>query len=258
MKIGIIGLGVVGSAIKNVFEEKHQMYVHDILLDTDLTDVTHNCDLAYICVPTPTSEETGGCDISAIRSILSRLDPDFSAIIKSTVIPGTTKLLQEEFRHLKLAFCPEFLRSSSATRDFRNQEILVVGTEHEELAEIIHLHHLQAGVDVEDGFFRITSTQAELVKYAINSFYAMKVIFGNQFQRLADRMGEDWGPVKEILTYPRSRGISDSHLNATGEYGFGGSCLPKDTLAITKFLEGEGIATNLIRSLLLDNENYRK
>ena len=258
MKIGIIGLGTVGSAIKKVFEKTHQIYVHDIVLDTNLTDVTHNCDLAYICVPTPTLQETGVCDISAIKSILSKLDPGFSAVIKSTVIPGTTDLLQKEFKHLKLAFCPEFLRSSHATNDFMEQEILVVGTKHEELADIIHSHHIQAGIDVQDGFFKTTPAQAELVKYAINSFFAMKVIFGNQYQELANRMGEEWGPVKQILTYPRERGISDSHLSATGKFGFGGNCLPKDTLAISTFLEGEGIATNLIRSLVLDNEKYRK
>ena len=247
---------MVGNSIRMAFEGTHDIFSHDIAFGSKLTDVTDNCDLAYICLPTPTESDTGISDDSAIRSVLSELDPGFSVIIKSTVIPGTTKGLEQEFNHLNFAFCPEFLRSSHALEDFKNQEILVVGTRHIELAETVYSQHCEAGIDVGDGFFITTPTQAEILKYAMNTFYSIKVIFGNQFQKLAETMTEDWADIKRILTYPRSRGIYDTHLEDIGKLGFGGHCLPKDVAALASFLSELGIASDLILSLISDNEKY--
>jgi nucleotide sugar dehydrogenase len=258
LNIGIIGLGVVGSAIKSSFEGAHRVHVHDTAKNTKMTEITDNCDLAYICVPTPTSKESGTCDVSRIRSTLTQLPDGFSVVIKSTVIPGTTKILEEEFSHLRIAFCPEFLRASHALEDFKSQEIIVVGTNHDDLAETIYNNHKDAGIEVQDGFFQTTPTQAEIVKYAMNSFFAMKVIFGNQFQKLTSHLGEEWGLIKRILIYPRKRGITDTHLDDLGNYGFGGHCLPKDVAAISNELESLGIATHLIRSLSNDNQSFMK
>ena len=69
-------------------------------------------------------------------------------------------------------------------------------------------------------------------------------------------MGEEWGPIKSIITHPRPRGINDTHLDDSGHYGFGGHCLPKDTAAITSLLEEMGIATELFRSLSKDNSSF--
>lgn len=258
MNIGIIGLGVVGSAIKSSFEGAHRVYVHDTAKNTNLSEITNNCDLAYICVPTPTLNDTRTCDISAIRSVLSQLPDGFTAVIKSTVIPGTTKILEGEFSHLKIAFCPEFLRASHAVEDFRNQEIIVVGTDNDDLAETIYNNHKDAGIETQGRFFKTTTTQAEIIKYAMNSFFAMKVIFGNQFQELSSYFGEEWGPIKKILTHPRERGIIDTHLDDLGNFGYDGHCLPKDVAAISNMMENLGIATHLIKSLYEDNKRYSK
>ena len=95
----------------------------------------------------------------------------------------------------------------------------------------------------------------KLVKYTKNTFYAMKVIFGNHFQRLAKHFGEDWSVVKEVITYPRERGIVDSHLDEIiGKMGFGGNCLPKDTMAIAAKFQELGIEADLFESLASDNE----
>ena len=84
---------------------------------------------------------------------------------------------------------------------------------------------------MEGEFFHVSPTEAEIVKYAKNSFYAMKVIFGNHFQRLSNNLEQDWGIVKSIITHPQERGIVDSHLDEIdGKMGFGGSCLPKTRL----------------------------
>ncbi len=259
MRIGIIGLGTVGKAIQRGLGDNHEIFIHDPKLGTKLTDVTDNCDVAYIAVPTPSEEETGRCDTSIVRSILEDLPDGFSAIIKSTVVPGTSQVFHEEFPQLMIACSPEFLRAERANEDFKEQEILVAGTHHKELASLILRHHLESGILAEGEFFHVSPTQAEMVKYAKNSFYAMKVIFGNHFQRLASHFGEDWSVVKQIITLPQNRGIVDSHLDErSGEMGFGGSCLPKDTLALRAKLEDLGIEADLFDSLVRDNDRLSK
>ena len=255
MRIGIIGLGTVGKAIQRGFEGHHEIFIHDPDLGTKLADVTDNCDAAYIAVPTPTDDETGRCDTSIVRSVLEALPDGFSVVIKSTVIPGTSQDFHDEFPGLRIACSPEFIRAESADEDFKNQEILVVGTHHEDLANLVLKHHNDSGILLEGDFFHVSPTEAEIVKYAKNSFYAMKVIFGNHFQRLANNLEQDWGVVKRIITHPQERGIVDSHLDEIeGKMGFGGSCLPKDTIAIRAKFEELGLGAGLLDSVLSDNK----
>ena len=117
MRIGIIGLGTVGKAIRRGFEGNHEIFIHDPKLGTKLAGVTDNCEVAYIAVPTPTDRETGRCDTSIVRSILEALPDDFSVVIKSTVIPGTTQGFHEEFTNLRIACSPEFIRAERAEED---------------------------------------------------------------------------------------------------------------------------------------------
>jgi UDPglucose 6-dehydrogenase len=246
---------VVGSAILEGFKDHHDVFTHDIALGTSISRVTENAEVAYIAVPTPTNEQTGECDTSIVRSVLEELPDGFSAIIKSTVVPGTSQGFHDDFPNLSIACSPEFLRAAEANEDFKRQEILVAGTHHGDLADLILKHHLESGILLDGKFFHVSPTQAEIVKYAKNSFYAMKVIFGNHFQRLANHFEEDWSTVKDIITYPQERGIVDSHLDEiTGKMGFGGSCLPKDVMAIMAKFEELRIEADLFDSLASDNE----
>ena len=190
--------------------------------------------------------------------MLSELPSGFTAVIKSTVIPGTTQRLQNEFKELKIGCSPEFLRTETAEDDFTSQDILVVGSNHEDIASTVHRQHLESGILREGHFFHVTPTQAEIVKYAKNSFYSMKVIFGNQFQQLSNHFGEDWGEIKRIITHPQEQGIVDSHLEEIpGELGFGGHCLPKDTVAILTELKKIGLDYGILSAVIDDNNRLR-
>ena len=120
MRIGIVGIGVVGRAHKFGFEKLgHDVSFHDTAYDTKITDVLKT-EVVYICVPTP-SKVNGECDTSIVESVIGDLinhDYDGIIAIKSTIKPGTTKKLCIKYDTNKICFCPEFLRERSAETDF--------------------------------------------------------------------------------------------------------------------------------------------
>ena len=180
MKVGLLGAGLVGGAIGPWFGHAHELFVHDPARGTSLADVIDHVAMAYIAVPTPPHPETGACDTTIVEGILDALPKGFTAVIKSTVVPGTTQAYHERYADLKIAYSPEFLVERRRLEDFANQDILGVGTHHADVAELVFQHHREAGVLRKEQVYQVTPTQAELVKYTKNTFYALKVTFANQ------------------------------------------------------------------------------
>lgn len=256
MKIGIIGRGFVGGAISVGFETQgHEVLVHDTKLNTKIEDVTE-ARLIYICVPTPSSED-GSCNTDIVESVLgelTELNYSGAVCIKSTIVPGTTQRFRQLFGSLDLSFVPEFLREKTAVEDFLyNNNVLVIGSEDEEVIELVKESHGTLPTHT----VTMTVTEAELTKYFSNTYKAMRVTFANAFYNLCQSMGSDYDKVKDAFLF---HGVGDGHyLRVNKQFGgFGGTCLPKDSKALSKLVDDLGLPMEIFKVIVSDNEIFTK
>ena len=254
MVIGIIGVGVVGSAIKKGFEDLgHTVKIHDIKLNTSIKDIL-DTDIVYLCLPT-NSNKDGSCDIQQVLWTIDALsDSDYKGIVavKSTIIPGTYKKLKIFFDENRLCLVPEFLREKYALEDFKNNHnVLVIGTVNDKCAKIVEQCH----GDYPDSVCIMKPEEVEFVKYFSNVFKALKVTFANSFGKICDKFNIDYESV--LLAYQLENVAETSYLRYNNELkGFGGMCLPKDVKALAKLVEKEEIDVNLFDFILKENKKF--
>ncbi|WP_268968860.1 nucleotide sugar dehydrogenase [Mycolicibacterium austroafricanum] len=224
-------------------------------------------DVVFVSVGTP-SADSGELDLQYIRSVASQLGSRLrhrsgkpvTIVIRSTMLPGTTRnkfipWLERasglrEGDDFYVAFCPEFLRESTAIQDFANPPFTVIGTESEgaETAAIELLAFVEAPVHV------VPSGVAESLKYASNAFHAVKVAFANELARVCIAGDVDAREVMTLFVQDRQLNVSERYLRPG--FAFGGSCLPKDVKALQHHARRSGVSAPLIDSLSMTNEAH--
>jgi UDPglucose 6-dehydrogenase len=255
MKIGVIGVGAVGSACRQGFALLgHEVSVHDPKFDTTIDDVI-DTEVAYVCVPTPAGAD-GSCDLSAVKETIQALESRAYAgvvALKSTSEPGTTESLLKD-TNLRMCFVPEFLRERAALEDFVvNHELLVVGTHDQDIYDTVVASH---------GFFpknrvMMTPTEAEILKYYSNTFNALRVVFANAMYEICHRFGADYAKVKD--TYLIRGTASGDYLDCNERVrGYGGMCLPKDVKAIDAVIKKYNLGLDLFQAVDHDNQQFKR
>ena len=250
MKIGIIGKGFVGSAVQHGFSPNTGCDAEVRVYDKDpaksqhsLEDVLDNSDFLFLSLPTPSNLD-GSINLDIVDDVLNDINKlnkrNNIILLRSTMIPGSTRKFQEKYPKLSLVFNPEFLTERSAKFDFINQSRFIVGGNPEHVTKVADMYRWRFGKSIP--VIETNYETAELIKYMNNCFLATKVSFMNEMKLVSDLCGADWELAVE--GFIRDGRIGHSHLDVPGhdgKLGFGGSCFPKDIQAMIKFGKSMGL-----------------
>lgn len=253
MKIGIIGGGVVGRATARAWlEHCEQVCIYDLLPQRrthDLAD-TLNCDLVFVCLPTPGNHDgTLNCAaidqfFGGIQSSRGHHGSDVNFVLKSTVPIGTTRRLAYEYGLPYLVHSPEFLTARCAVEDACNPAQLLVGLTGNgyNALPLRQAHAIRfPGVPVHI----MSSNESELVKLAQNSLFALKIAALNELNSYANSQDMEWDNVLDGILGDGRVGRSHTQVpGPDGKYGFGGKCLPKDLSQLVHELGEAGMVFN--------------
>ena len=265
-KIGIIGRGFVGSAVEfgfspntgcdaelRVYDKEPSKSLHS------LEETVNESDIIFLSVPTPSNKD-GSMNLDIVKQALQDISEvnerdDNVVLLRSTVTPGTTRKLQEQFDNIRIVFNPEFLTERSAKYDFINQSRVILGGDGgvHETAELFRWRFGESMPIIET-----TWETAELIKYMCNCFFATKVSFMNEMYQIADSCGVDWEMA--VDGFIRDGRIGHSHLavpGPDGRFGFGGSCFPKDVQAMINFAKQNGVSPNVLKGTWDTNLDVR-
>lgn len=231
----------------------------NLFFTSDVEMAIRESEVIMIAVGTP-SLPNGGVDMSYVEEVaqqIGRTLNNYKVIVnKSTVPVGSAARVSEIIKKYSdisfdVASVPEFLREGSAVYDVLNGERIVIGTDSNKAREILIKVHEPFNIPIQVTDLR----SAELIKYAANSFLAMKISFINEIANLAEKVGAD---VLEV-----AKGIgSDSRIGTkflNAGIGYGGACFPKDTLGIINIAEQAGHDFALMREVVkVNTEQYKK
>ena len=254
--VGVIGNGFVGESQAFAFSPTCNILVYDKnpLKSINPVEDVLKSDFVFVCVPTPMKKD-GTQDFTFIKNVFENAKKGPIYIIKSTILPGSTKLLQKKFKNLDIVFSPEFLTERTAKLDMLTQTRIIFGGNKKLTAKCEDLFSQRF---MNRTFIHTDSTTAEYIKYMNNNFFATKVSIMNEFFRLGKKIGIDWDTA--MYGFAADQRIGDSHLHVPGpdgKFGFGGTCFPKDINALINFSKEKGIKMNTLEAAWKTNLEVR-
>jgi UDPglucose 6-dehydrogenase len=231
---------------------------------TDLTAGVKGAEAVFIAVGTPSRRGDGHADLSyvfaAVREVVAALDGPAVLITKSTVPVGTgdevERIVAEVApgKRIGVASNPEFLREGAAIDDFKRPDRVVIGTDDESLRGVLRAIYRPLSLNQSSPILFTGRRTAELIKYAANAFLATKITFINEIADLCEAVGAD---VQEV-----SRGIGmDNRIGRKFLHagpGYGGSCFPKDTLALLKTADDHESPLRIVEATIAANDARKR
>ncbi len=230
---------------------------------TDLKSAVKNADAVFIAVGTPSRRGDGYADLSFVyavaEEIADALDKYTVVVTKSTVPVGTSREVERIIRARRpdadfdVASNPEFLREGSAIEDFMRPDRVVVGTDSERARDLMRELYRPLYINETPILFTARET-SELIKYAGNAFLATKITFINEMADLCEAVGADVQDVARGIGLDGRIGKKFLHAGP----GYGGSCFPKDTLALVRTAEEKGAPTRIVEAVVAVNDERKK
>jgi UDPglucose 6-dehydrogenase len=230
-----------------------------LAFSTDLASSVKGCDAVFIAVGTPSRRGDGHADLSyvyaAAEELAGAIDPKTVVVTKSTVPVGTgdevERIIREANADLEFAVVsnPEFLREGAAIGDFKRPDRIVVGSDVDWARDVMRAVYRPLFLN-ESPILFTSRRSSELIKYAANAFLATKITFINEMADLCEKLGAD---VQDV-----SRGIGlDNRIGAKFLHagpGYGGSCFPKDTLALLKTAQDNDTPVRIVEAVVQAND----
>lgn len=260
MRVGIIGGGVVGSATAAAwrgFADEVRVYDADPFRDKNGLDATMRCDVVFVCLPEGAVDD--------FCNMVGGSTPKTNLVLKSTVPVGTTRRLAERYGLPNLVHSPEFLTARTAEHDAANPRLNVIG---------VPQSYKEQGIDILTGndcgyrlrrsyeerwpdveVLDLTSDASELMKLAMNSFFAAKVSYWNEVESYCRAAGVDYETVRAACAAEGRVGDLHTHVpGPDGKRGFGGTCLPKDLKQLLRCFTEAGVAAPVMVAVQARND----
>ena len=239
----------------------------NISATTSVADAIQGTEASFICVGTP-STPTGHLDLDAVfkvaaeiaKALIGKRDRHVVAV-RSTVLPGTgdrvAKLIEEvSGRKNGVDFAvvsnPEFLREGTSIEDFHSPPFTLVGSDFAWSAEVMRKVYTKIGAE----FIATTPRVAEIMKYACNSFHALKITFANEVGNICKKLEIDAREVMRIFCLDTKLNVSKAYLKPG--FAYGGSCLPKDLKALRTIAHDHYLDCPLLESIEQSNEKQKE
>lgn len=270
MKIGVIGIGVVGGATYNSFLNKcHNENVIIVAYDKyknigSFEDVI-DADMVFLCLPTLYNYDLMSYDKSSIHEIcqkLSKINYKGAVIIKSTVEPTTSQNIANTY-NLTVLHNPEFLSAITAYEDFHNQKHIIIGTT-KQCFEPNSLDHIEKLTNFYTKYYSdaeitiCTSTESETIKIFCNNFYSVKIQFFNELYLLCQKINVNFETVRDAML--KNGWINPMHTivpGTDGKLSYGGMCFPKDTNALLSFMKEIGTPHKVLEATVKEHDEMR-
>jgi UDPglucose 6-dehydrogenase len=231
--------------------------------DTDLTQAVQKADVVFIAVGTPSRRGDGHADLSFVYAVARQIAGaarGFTVVVtKSTVPVGTGDEVERIIRDVAptadvaVVSNPEFLREGAAIADFKRPDRIVIGLDDDRAREVMQEVYRPLYLNQSPLIFTERRT-AELIKYAANAFLAMKITFINEVADLCEKVGADVQDVARGIGLDNRIGSKFLHAGP----GYGGSCFPKDTLALVKTAQDFGSPVRLIETTVAVNDQRKR
>lgn len=264
-KIGIIGIGFVGNAIKHSLELKKKdnniiIKCYDKYIKYDTFEELLEMDIIYLCLPTLFNIDIEEYDKTSINEVCERLSlSNYKGyvLLKSTVEPNTTLNLNIKY-NLNIIHNPEFLTARTAFENYHNQKHIVLGFVSKIDSDKDYIKNMYLDLYPNATISICTSTESEMMKLFVNNFYAMKVQIFTEFYLLCNKIDVNYDIIKNMML--NNGWINPMHTNVPGPDGhisYGGMCFIKDTMALNSYMKKQDSSNMMLEACILERNKIR-